>query len=98
MEFIFIIEEIKSITTPTLIPCKNLTIIENSFRELKNNERIKIIINDGNTIPRVDIKEPKKPQTLYPIKVAQFIEIGPGVHSEIEKISKSSSDVMNLCF
>ena len=86
MEFIFIIEEIKSITTPTLIPCKNLTIIENSFRELKNNERIKIIINDGNTIPRVDIKEPKKPQTLYPIKDSYANSFIPFLTKNFEEI------------
>lgn len=49
-------------------------------------------------IPRVDMVDPSTPCSLYPMNVAQLMDTGPGVHSEIENISKSSSDGRNLCF
>ena len=84
--------------TPILIPFRNLFIIIDSLNEFKNKEIVKIIKKEGRTTPRVETTAPVKLLTLYPIKVAQFIEIGPGVHSEIEIISSISSDVMNLYF
>ena len=41
-----------------------------------------IIIKDGKTTPRVAAIEPNIFPTLYPIKVDEFIAIGPGVDSE----------------
>ena len=96
LEFSFSIEEIKRGSTPIFIPFKNLFIISKDLKYSKNIEIIKIIINDGSTRPKVDMSAPFKPRILYPIKVEQFTEIGPGVHSEIESISISSSSVMNL--
>ncbi len=57
-----------------------------------------MIKNDGVIRPRVETRDPNTPPILYPIKVAQLTDTGPGVHSEIENISKSSSLVINLCF
>ena len=44
---------------------------------------IKIIINDGNITPRVDIKAPRIDISAFvaPIKVAMLIAKGPGVDS-----------------
>ena len=52
---------------------------------------IKIIINEGNTTPRVDRRAPKNPPVLKPINVLILIANGPGVDSEIAINSKSSS-------
>jgi hypothetical protein len=41
--------------------------------------RIKIKIEGKNTTPIVLRAAPKNPDILYPIKVALFIAIGPGV-------------------
>lgn len=55
-------------------------------------------MKDGSTKPKVDITAPNTPFNLYPTQVAQLIETGPGVHSDMENTSKSSSEVINLCF
>ena len=52
---------------------------------------IKIIINEGNTTPRVDRRAPRNPPVLKPINVLILIANGPGVDSEIAINSKSSS-------
>ena len=40
---------------------------------------IKIIINEGNTTPRVDSRAPKNPPVLKPINVLILIANGTGV-------------------
>lgn len=95
-EFNFETEEIKIKITPTLIPWRNLDIIWKFLIKSIKNEISRIIINEGSITAIVETSDPINFETLYPINVAQFIEIGPGVNSEIEIISMSSSFVINL--
>lgn len=80
------------------MPSKNLIIKGKFLKKSYEMDMRVMIINEGRTIPRVEKKAPKNPLTLYPINVAQLIEIGPGVHSEIENMSIISSLVINLYF
>ena len=50
----------------------------------------KIMRKEGGITPSVAKSEPKKPPRLYPINVAEFIAIGPGVDSAIAITSKNS--------
>ena len=59
--------------------------------------KVQIIKKDGSATPKVAIAAPEIPATLYPIKVAEFIAIGPGVDSAIAIIS-ALSDASALIF
>ena len=56
------------------------------------------IIIDGRTTPAVAATAPAMPRCLKPVKVAQFIAIGPGVDSAITVTSISSSSVIHPRF
>ena len=57
---------------------------------------ISIIISEGSDTPSVATTAPLIPQILYPIYVAIFIAIGPGVLSATDTTFKNSSWVINL--
>ena len=95
---ILIPAEIINKDTPTLMPLKALAITSISRRLLKNKEIKKMITKDGRITPSVANKDPKKPATLYPIKVAEFIAIGPGVDSASATQFKNSSLVIHFFF
>ena len=76
----------------TGVPVTELT-KEESQRLLAMEATIKIIINDGTTIPSVATNAPKIPPCDEPTNVAIFTAIGPGVDSDIAIILSSSSSV-----
>ena len=63
------------------------------FKKIRN-----IIMNEGSTMPRVANIDPKNFRFLYPIYVARFIAIGPGVDSAMTVISIISSCVIHFFF
>ena len=66
--------------TQTLTPLNAWITIGKSAKLLKNAAIRVIITTDGVTTPKVAITPPIKPAILYPIKVATFTAITPGVH------------------
>ena len=70
-----------SATTAGLSP-ESIPFIISRFLNLKYTyASIDTIIQDGRTLPKVAIREPCRPATLVPTKVAAFIAMGPGVIS-----------------
>ena len=60
---------------------------------------VSTIINEGNVTANVATSDPKTfPVTEYPIYVALFIPIGPGVICEIATISVNSCAVIQALF
>ena len=83
--------------TPARIPIKAYFTALYSLNSLRTREISEIITKEGRTTPNVAQKAPKKPATLYPTKVAEFMAIGPGVLSAMAKISRISSPLSHLC-
>ena len=53
---------------------------------------------EGSTTPKVAAKEPQKPATRLPIKVAELMAMGPGVDSAMAMTSKRMSSEIHFFF
>lgn len=92
------IEKIKRDKIIGLKFCNTYCNVLFSLNLFKNFIMIKIIINEGNTTPKVERTAPKNPPVLKPINVLILTANGPGVDSEIPINSKSSSLVAQEYF
>ncbi len=59
---------------------------------------MKMMTNEGMQTPSVASAEPATPPFLYPIYVALFIAMGPGVDSASAVMSRNSSLVIQAFF
>ena len=80
------------------IPSKANWIIDIDLNDTRKIDIMVIIINDGNITPKTAKNAPKNFPVLYPMKVAEFIAIGPGVDSATTIILFMSSSLIQWFF